>query len=171
MPLALNKKVITLNDLPGRTQRIEHSIRLVDDIPFRIKHYPAPIHATGAVHTEINKMLTSGIIRRSSSIYASPITVAMKNDITTRLCIGFMQLNRITLFDAEPISTSEEIVPTLNGARYFTKLMHLNKTSLANTAIRRLQSVHSISNVERTWNSITCHLAHLQPPARFKNPC
>ena len=45
----------------------------------------------------------------------------MKKDKTIRLCIDFRRLNRITVFDAEPIPTLDELVSKLNGARYFTK--------------------------------------------------
>ena len=62
----------TFSDLPSRTQRIEHTIRLVDDTPFRIKQYPLVVHATDSIDAEIDKMLSSGIIRRSSSPYATP---------------------------------------------------------------------------------------------------
>ena len=111
----------TLSDLPSRTQLIEHKIRLVDDTPFRIKQYPRPAHAADSINTEIDNMLSSGIIRRSSSPYASPITEVMKKDKTIRLCIGFRRLNRITVFDAEPIPTLGELVSKLIGAQYFTK--------------------------------------------------
>ena len=110
----------TLSDWPGRTRRIEHTIRLMDDTPFRIK-YPLPVHAIDSVDAEIDNMLSSGITRRSSSPYASPIAVDIKKDKTIRLCIDFRRLNRITVFDAEPIPTLDELVPKLNGARYFTK--------------------------------------------------
>ena len=111
----------TLSDLPGRTRCIEHKIRVVDDTPFRIRQYPLPVHATDAVDTEVDNMLASGIIRRSSSPYASPITVVMKKDNTIRLCIDFRKLNSITVFDAEPIPTLEELLSKLKGAKYFTK--------------------------------------------------
>ena len=111
----------TLSDLPGRTRCIEHKIRVVDDTPFRIRQYPLPVHATDAVDTEVDNMLASGIIRRSSSPYASPITVVMKKNNTIRLCIDFRKLNSITVFDAEPIPTLEELLSRLKGAKYFTK--------------------------------------------------
>ena len=93
----------------------------MDDTPFRIRQYPLPVHATDAVDTEVDNMLASGIIRRSSSPYASPITVVMKKDNTIRLCIDFRKLNSITVFDAEPIPTLEELLSKLKGAKYFTK--------------------------------------------------
>ena len=107
--------------MPGRTQRIEHTIRLVDDTPFRTKQYPLAVHATDSIDAEIDNMLSSGIIRRSSSPYASPITVIMKKDRTIKLCIDFRRLNSTTVFDAEPILNLDELVSKLNGARYFTK--------------------------------------------------
>ena len=111
----------TLSDLPGKTQRIDHTIRLVDGTPFRIKQYPLPVHATDSIGAEIDNMLSSGIIRRSSSPHASSITVVMKKDKTIRLCIDFRRLNSITVFYVEPIPTLDELVSKLNGARYFTK--------------------------------------------------
>ena len=44
----------TLSDLPDRTQRTEHTIRLVDDTPFRIKQYQLPVHAIDSIYAEIN---------------------------------------------------------------------------------------------------------------------
>ena len=90
----------TLSDLPGKTHVVEHKIRLTSDTPFRIKQYPIPVHAIDAVNQEIDNMLKAGIIRPSTSPYASPITVVMKRDKTIRLCIDFRKLNSITIFDA-----------------------------------------------------------------------
>ena len=45
----------------------------------------------------------------------------MKKDNTIRLCIDFRKLNSITVFDAEPIPTLEELLSKLKGAKYFTK--------------------------------------------------
>ena len=94
----------------------------MDDTPFRIRQYPLPVHATDAVDTEVDNMLASGIIRRSSSPYASPITVVMKKDNTIRLCIDFRKLNSITVFDAEPIPTLEELLSKLKGAQILHKV-------------------------------------------------
>ncbi|GFR83684.1 zinc finger protein [Elysia marginata] len=109
----------TLSDVPGRTSRIKHHIRLTEEKPFQIRPYPIPVHATDAVDKEIDNMLAMGIIGRSSSPYASPITVVMKKDKTIRLCIDFRRLNSLTIFDAEPISTLEELLAKMKGAHFF----------------------------------------------------
>ncbi|GFN80964.1 polyprotein [Plakobranchus ocellatus] len=111
----------TLSDIPGKTERVEHKIRLTDETPFRMKQYPLPVHAMDEVDKEINFMLESGIISKSTSPYASPITVVMKKDGAIRLCLDFRKLNKITIFDAEPIPTLDELLGKMKGAKFFTK--------------------------------------------------
>ncbi|GFS07326.1 Pol polyprotein [Elysia marginata] len=93
----LNKFVETLSDVPGKTTRVMHNMKLDDVTPFRLKKYPLAAHAMDAVCKEIDFMLESGIISRSTSPYASPITVVMKEDGPIRLCLDFRKLNKISL--------------------------------------------------------------------------
>ncbi|GFN83126.1 retrovirus-related pol polyprotein from transposon gypsy [Plakobranchus ocellatus] len=46
-----------LSDIPGKTERVEHKIRLTDETPFRMKQNPLPVHAMDEVDKEINFML------------------------------------------------------------------------------------------------------------------
>ena len=92
----------TLTDIPGRTDVLEHDIRLTDPKPFKVHQYPTPFRAE-AIEKEIETMLEQEIIRPSSSPYCSPITVVSKPDGNIRLCIDFRKLNAITIFDNEPI--------------------------------------------------------------------
>ncbi|GFO35989.1 Pol polyprotein [Plakobranchus ocellatus] len=66
-------------------------------------------------------MLESDIISKSTSPYASPITVVMKKDGTIRLCLDFRKLNKIIIFDAEPIPTLDELLGKMKGAKFFIK--------------------------------------------------
>ncbi|GFO17417.1 Pol polyprotein [Plakobranchus ocellatus] len=86
-----------------------------------MKQYPLPVHAMDEVDKEINFMLESGIISKSTSPYASPITVVMKKDGAIRLCLDFRKLNKITIFDAQPIPTLDELLRKMKGAKFFTK--------------------------------------------------
>ena len=63
-----------------------------------------------------------GIIERSDSPYTSPIVLVNKRDGTNRFCVDFRKLNKITVFDAEPIPSQEEIFTRLANDHYFTKL-------------------------------------------------
>ncbi|GFO11335.1 reverse transcriptase [Plakobranchus ocellatus] len=111
----------TLSDIPGKTERVEHKIRLTDETPFRMKQYPLPVHAMDEVDKEIQFMLELGIISKSTSPYASPITVVMEKDGAIRLCLDFRKLNKFTIFDAGPIPTLDELLGKMKGAKFFTK--------------------------------------------------
>ena len=112
----------TLTDVPGRTDVLEHDIRLTDPKPFKVHQYPTPFRAKEAIEKEIETMLEQEIIRPSSSPYCSPITVVSKPDGNICLCIDFRKLNAITIFDNEPIPQRYEMVTRLTKAKYFTKL-------------------------------------------------
>ncbi len=111
-----------LNDVPGKTDTISHSIRLTSDVPFRIRQYPLPVHAIQEVDNEIDQMLKNGIIRPSNSPYASPMTVVKKKDGKIRLCIDFRKLNALTVVDAEPIPLLEDMLIKMRDAKVFSKM-------------------------------------------------
>ena len=103
----------TLTDIPGRTDVLEHDIRLIDPKPFKVHQYPTPFRAKEAIEKEIETMLEQEIIRPSSSPYCSPITIVSKPDGNIRLCIDFRKLNANTIFDNEPIPQMDEMVTRL----------------------------------------------------------
>lgn len=68
---------------------------------------------------KINKMLEFGIIEHSDSPYSSQIVLVTKKDNTCRFCVDFRALNRITVFDAEPMSYVNAMFAKLSGHKYF----------------------------------------------------
>jgi len=54
-------------------------------------------------------MLKWGIIEPSNSAYASPIVVVRKPNWSNRVCVDFRKLNKITIFDPEPMPKPEQI--------------------------------------------------------------
>ena len=118
----LSKFQNTLTDIPGRTNVLEHDIRLTDTTPFKVHQYPTLFRAKDAIEKEIETMLEQDIIRPSSSPYCSPITVVAKPDGSIRLCIDIRKLNSVTIFDNEPIPQMDEMVTRITKAKYFTKL-------------------------------------------------
>ena len=67
-------------------------------------------------------MIDIDIIEPSESPYASSIVVAKKSDGTNRVCIDFRNLNKVTVFDPEPMPDPEEIYAKISSSKYFTKL-------------------------------------------------
>ena len=111
-----------LTDVPGETNLIEHEIKLVSDQPVRTKQYPLPFSMTETIKDETEKMLEMGIIEPSKSPYISKVVLVKKSDQSIRFCKDFRNLNKLTVFDAEPIPNQDEIFSKLASCKYFTKI-------------------------------------------------
>ena len=118
----LNEFKDVLTDVPGETNLVMHEINLTSDHPVRTKQYPLPFSMTETIRDETEKMLKLGIIEPSQSPYSSPVVLVKKPDQTIWFCIDFRNLNKLTVFDAEPIPNPEKIFAKLSNCKYFTKI-------------------------------------------------
>ncbi len=72
----------------GRIRATEHSIELKPgNRPFRLPPYRAGPKAREMEDAEIQRMLAEGVIRRSSSEWASPVVIAPQ----TRRVVSFLR--------------------------------------------------------------------------------
>ena len=110
------------SDVPGRTSKIEHRINLVDEEPVRLKPYPLPYALRQELKEEIKEMLDMGVIRKSSSPYASPVVIVKKKDGLNRICVDYRKLNKVTISDPEPMRTSEDLFQQLGKSKFFSKI-------------------------------------------------
>ena len=110
-----------LTDIPGRTSLVEHKIQVTTEVPIRQRQYPIPFAKLQTIKEEVDQMLKLGVIEPSDSPYASPIVLIAKKDNSTRFCIDMRAVNKITIFDAEPIPNVDEIFSKISGCRYFSK--------------------------------------------------
>ena len=97
-------------------------IPLTSDVPIRRKMYNLPFSSKEVVEREIQVMLDLEIIEPSKSPYSSPVVLVRKKDGSCRFCIDFRGLNKITVFDAEPIPNVEDLFVRLAHSRFFTKI-------------------------------------------------
>ena len=63
-----------------------------------------------------------GVIWESSSSYASPVVIVKKKDNTNQMCADYRKINKLTVFDPEPMLTAEHLFQKLNGDKYFTRI-------------------------------------------------
>ena len=59
------------------------------------------------LQNEVDSILEMGVLRPSTSPYASPIVMVKKKDGSNRVCFDFRKLNKITEVDPEPMTTAE----------------------------------------------------------------
>src|SRR5215469_6165258 len=114
------KEIFT--ELPGMAKGIKHKINLTSEDPVKTKPYPIPYNAKKELKEEVDKMLKLKVIRRSNSAYASPIVTVKKKDGSMRVCADYRKLNKITLFDPEPMTTAEDLFTKMGTSKYFSKL-------------------------------------------------
>ena len=75
-----------------------------------------------AAKTEFDALLRMGIIRPSSSAWASPLHMVRKPNGEWRPCGDYRRLNGITKPDRYPVPHVHDFVAQLNGARIFSKI-------------------------------------------------
>ena len=101
---------------------VEHHIRLQESVS---PPWSKPRRLTGlklqAARDEINKLLEVGIIRPSTSQFASPIHMAPKGE-GFRLTGDFRNLNSITIPDRYPLPHLHDFSDKLSGSKIFSKI-------------------------------------------------
>ena len=67
-------------------------------------------------------MLEANIIERSRSSYAFPVIIVEKKDGSSRFCVDYRKLNKITRLMAINLPLIVDIINRLSGAKYFTSI-------------------------------------------------
>ncbi|GFO27599.1 Zinc finger protein [Plakobranchus ocellatus] len=110
------------SDRPGTASTEEHCIELTSSIPVRQRQYLVPYAMRQTLRDELREMEDLGIIRKSSSPYASPVVVVKKKDGTNRVCIDYRRLNKLTIFDPQPMTPPADIFQGMEKDQYFSKI-------------------------------------------------
>ena len=106
----------------GHYQGVKHRIELEDERPFKQKYRRIPPHMLDEVADHIKLLESSGVIRQSHSPYSSPVVCVRKKDGSLRLCIDFRMVNNKTIKDNYSLPRIDEILDSMHGAKYFSRL-------------------------------------------------
>lgn len=107
-------------DQPLSNAEIE--LRLKEEKPFHFSPYRPSYAEKKELRALLDSLLERSIIRHSESEYASPIVLVRKKSGELRLCIDYRELNKLLLKDNYPLPNIEDLIDSLHGKRYFTKL-------------------------------------------------
>ncbi|GBM30394.1 Transposon Ty3-G Gag-Pol polyprotein [Araneus ventricosus] len=112
------------NHIPKKTETTNVSMRIIlkDDVPVYQPARRLSFPENQAVNKQIDEWLDQGIVRQSSSEYASPIVLVKKKDGTARLCVDYRKLNRKLVKDRFPLPLIEDVLDKLQDAKVYSTL-------------------------------------------------
>ena len=116
-----NADVFALDDSElGHTSVVQHHVDTGDHNPIKQAVRRVPFVYRDKIAKMVAEMKEAGIIKPSSSPWASPVVLVPKEDGTTRFCIDYRRLNSVTKNYIYPLPRIDDILDTLGGARYFS---------------------------------------------------
>ena len=98
---------------------VYHHIQLVDGYK-KPYCYPIAWERQEAVKEKLDEMLAQGIIRQSTSLFASPILVVPKKDGRIRLCVDYRNLNAVTIPDNYVLPRIDQLKTRIQGKVFTT---------------------------------------------------
>ena len=94
----------------GRTTVVEHKVHVEGGQPIHQQPYQVAVARRDVLKKELDKMLEQGVIRASTSPWASPLVLVDKRDGGIRLCVDYRKVNKMSKFDAYPMPHVQEIL-------------------------------------------------------------
>lgn len=122
LEMILSKFDDILTERLGKTNLAEYKIRLVSDEPVRKAPYQLNPLRMEILNEKIKKMLSDGIIEKSTSNYSSPCFLVSKKDGGHRVVIDYRGLNKKIALDSTPLPNIENMFHWFHGAKYFSVL-------------------------------------------------
>lgn len=109
---------------PSKTVDADVRMKLVlkDDEPVNQKARRLSPSERDIVNKQINEWQEQGIVRPSSSDYASPVVLVKKKNGSHRLCIDYRLLNKKIIKDRYPLPLIEDQLDQLQDTKVFSTL-------------------------------------------------
>ncbi|KAG4052118.1 hypothetical protein PC123_g12692 [Phytophthora cactorum] len=107
---------------PGRTELLKFSIDTGTHLPIKQPPYRVSKAEGDVMESEIQEYLDLGLIRPSTSPWASPVLMIRKPDGGIRFCIDYRRLNAVTVKDSYPMPLIDDILDVLGNAKLFSAM-------------------------------------------------
>ncbi|KAJ9541742.1 hypothetical protein OSB04_028248 [Centaurea solstitialis] len=134
-------------ELPGLPpqRQVEFHIDLVPGAaPVAKSPYRLAPSEMQELSNQLQELLDKGFIRPSSSPWGAPVLFVKKKDGSSRMCIDYRELNKITIKNRYPLPRIDDLFDQLQGGTYFSKTdlrsryhhMRVREEDIAKTAFR-----------------------------------
>ena len=129
---------------------VKHYIDTGNAKPIKQTAYRTNCYHRKEIEKQVEEMLQNGIIEPSVSPWASPVVLIRKADKTLRICIEYRSLNKITIKESYPLSSTQDTVDTLYGNNLFTTL---NLTHIQHGRERAIMVVETFQALRKSTPS------------------
>lgn len=106
----------------GTVKGMVCELELVDDQPVRSRPYQCSPPRLKALRGIVDDLLREGVVRKSTSHYASPAFLIPKSSGEYRMVVDYRLLNKKVRFDAFPMPSVEQAFANFPGAKVFSIL-------------------------------------------------
>ena len=127
--IAIKKLLIEYQDIfsqdeydIGFTSLVEHAIDTGDARPIKQAPRKVPLAFRNDEAKAILQLLSQGLVRPSTSPWASPIVLVRKKSGETRTCVDYRKVNEVTVKDAYPLPRTQDCFDAVAGASHFSTL-------------------------------------------------
>lgn len=117
-------EALVANYQPKKTVKttIETKILLMDTTPVYLRPRRLAPKEKDVLNNQIREWLATGIIKPSTSEYASPVVIVRKKDGSSRVCIDYRALNKKMIRDKYPMPLIDDKIDALVNFRIFSVL-------------------------------------------------
>lgn len=104
----------------GLTHLTEHEIKTGDAAPIRQRPRRVPLAFADEERDAIDDLLKKGVIKKSTSPWASPIVLVRKKSGAVRPCVDYRKINALVKPDGFPLPRIQDCLDAMAGSRYFS---------------------------------------------------
>jgi hypothetical protein len=124
-PILREYRDVFSEEVPGLPPRrdIDLSIELAPGVvPVSRTPYWMSAPELVELKMQLKEMMDKGYIQPSVSLWGAPVLFVKKKDGTLRLCINYIQLNKVTIKNKYPLPRINDLFDQLGGASIFSKI-------------------------------------------------